>query len=132
MAPIAETDAGHLAAIGLDTGNLHAQMDADAGRAVPSLKIFRDFRGHGARHDAAGEFDDVDFQTLDPRGGGELEPDESSTDDDDVFARRDAPPQVLAVIEDAQIAHVGQIGVGNVEQAVASAGREHQMAIVER
>src|ERR1035438_7285403 len=132
MAAVAEADAGDLAAIALDAGDLHAQMNADAGGSVACLKVFRDFRGHGARHDAAGELDDIDLEALDPRGGGELESDEAGTDDDDMFAGGDAPAQILAVVEDTQIAYVGQIGVGNIEQAVACAGRQHQMAVVEQ
>jgi hypothetical protein len=38
---------------------------------------------------------------------------------------------ILAVVEDAQITHIGQAGVGNIKQAVARAGRQHQMAVVE-
>jgi len=107
-------------------------MNADTGRAVSCLKIFRDLRGHCARHDAACELDDIDLKTLDPRGGGEFKPDETGADDNDVFAGRDAPAQILAVIEDAQVTYIGQIGVGNIDEAIARAGREHQMAIVEQ
>jgi len=48
-----------------------------------------------------------------------------------MFARRESLPHILAVIEDAQIAHIRQVGVGNIEQAVTRAGRQHQVAVVE-
>ncbi len=78
------------------------------------------------------EFDDIDLEALGPRGGGEFEPDETGADHDDVLARRDTLPQRFALVEDAQITHVRKIGVGDVEQAIARAGRQHQMAIVEQ
>ena len=46
--------------------------------------------------------------------------------------RRDPLPQGLALVEDPQVAHVSQIGVGNVEQAIARAGGQHEMAVVQR
>ncbi len=46
--------------------------------------------------------------------------------------RGNALPQRLALVEGAQVAHVIQIGVGNVEQAVARAGGKHEVPVVER
>ena len=89
MPPVAEADAGDLAAVALDAGDLHAEMNADTGRGVPRLKVFRDFRGHRARHHPRRELDDVDFEALGPRGRGKFEADESGADHDDALARRD-------------------------------------------
>ncbi len=132
MAAVAEADAGHLGAIALDAGGLHAQMNANAGRGVPLLKIIRNLRGHRARHDARSELDHVHLETLDAGGGGELETDKTRTDHDDPLARRDLFSQCLALVEDSQVAHVCKIGVGNVEQAVARAGRQHQMPVIQK
>ena len=74
---------GTLVAVALDAGGLHAEMDADTGRGVPVLKIFRDFRGHRARHDARAEFDHVHLEALGARGGGEFQADEAGADHDD-------------------------------------------------
>ena len=106
-------------------------MNANAGRGVARLEEFGDFRGHRARHHAGAEFDHVDFQALAPGGRGEFQSDEAGADHDDALAGSDPVPQGLAFVEGAQIAHALQIGVGNVEQAIARAGRQHQMAVVE-
>ena len=96
------------------------------------LKIFRDFGGHRARHDAGAEFDHIHLEALGPRGGGEFQPDEAGADHDDALARGNPPAQRLAFIERAQIAHVFETGVGNIEQAIARAGRQHQVPVIER
>ena len=41
-------------------------------------------------------------------------------------------PQRFAFVERAQVTYGFEVGIGNVEQAVARAGREHQMAVVQR
>jgi hypothetical protein len=107
-------------------------MNPDAGRGVPRLKIFRDFRGHRARHHPRRELDDVDFETLGPGGRGEFQADESGTDHDDALPWGDIVPQRLAFVERPQVAHALEIGVGNIEQAIARAGRQHQVAVIER
>ena len=45
---------------------------------------------------------------------------------------RDLVPQGLAFVERPQVAHAVEIGVGDVKQAIARAGRQHQMAVIER
>ena len=131
MPAIAEADAGDIAAVAFDARDLHAEMNANAGRGVARLEEFGDFRGHRARHHAGAEFDHVDFQALAPGGRGEFQSDEAGADHDDALAGSDPVPQRLAFVEGAQIAHALQIGVGNVEQAIARAGRQHQMTVVE-
>ena len=69
---------------------------------------------------------------LSARGGGEFQPDETGADHHDVSGRGDPLPQRLALVERSQVAHVRQIGVGNVEQAVARAGGQHQVAVIEK
>ena len=96
------------------------------------LKEFRDFRGHRARHHARAEFDHVDFKAFGARGGGKFQSDEAGADHDDALTGRDPVPQRLAFVERPQIPHAVEIGVGNIEQAIARAGRQHQMAVVER
>ena len=132
MPAIAEADACHLVAVGLDRGRHHAEMDAYAGLGMTRLEIFRDFGRHRARHHAVGELEHVDRESLDPRGGGELEADETRADHDHVLAGREARPQILAIVEDAQITHIRQSGIGKIQQAIACAGGKHEMAVVER
>ena len=40
--------------------------------------------------------------------------------------------RILDDSEDAQVTHIRQVRIGDVDQAVARAGRKHEMAIVER
>src|ERR1700730_5900220 len=114
MAAIAEADAGDSCTVALDAGGLHAEMDANSCRGVAFLKELRDFRGHRARHDAGAEFDHIDLEALRPGGGGEFEADESRTDHDDALTRRDPLPQRLAFVENAQVAHLFEIGIGDI------------------
>ena len=107
-------------------------MNPDAGRGVPRLEVFRDFRGHRARHHPRRELDDVDFEALGPRGRSEFQADESGADHDDALTRSDVVAQGLALVERPQVAHAVEVGVGNVEQAIARAGRQHQVAVIER
>ena len=107
-------------------------MNPDTGRGVPRLKVFRDFRGHRARHHPRRELDDVDFEALGPGGRREFQADESGADHDDALTRSDVVAQGLALVERPQIAHAVEIGVGNIEQAIARAGRQYQMAVIER
>ena len=97
-----------------------------------SLKIFRDFGGDRARHHADGEFDHVHLEPLCPRGGREFEADKTGADDDDALPRRNPVPQRFALIQRAQVSHRFEIGIWNIEQAVARAGRQHEMAVIER
>ena len=78
------------------------------------------------------ELDDVDLETLCARGGCEFEADEAGADHDHAQARHEQMPQRLAFVQRPQISHRIEIGVGNIEQAVARAGREHQMPVIER
>ena len=107
-------------------------MNADARRGVPFLEKVRDFRGHRPRHDARSEFDHIHLQALGPGCGGEFQADEAGADDDDMPGRRGPLPQCLAFIQDSQIAHVFEVGVGEVEQPIARAGGQHQMPVIER
>ncbi len=132
MPTITQADAAYLFAIALDACNLYAQMNANARRSMALLKVIRDLRRHRTRHHAASKFDDVDLKPFDPRRRRKLQPDEPRTDDDHMPARGNPPSQVFAVIEDAQISHVGQVGVRNVEKAIARASGEHQVAVIER
>ncbi len=118
--------------IALDAGDLHAEMDADARRGVAELKIFRDFRGHRPRHHAHAELDHVDLEPLGARRRGEFEADEAGADHHDMVVIGHTVAQRLALVEGAQVAHIREIGVGKIKQAVARAGREHEMAVVER
>ena len=113
-------------------GRLHAEVNADAGLAMPRLKILRDLRRHRARHHARGELEHVDLEPLDPRGGREFEADEAGADHHDARLRRHDLSQRLALVEDAQIFHVGQIRIGQIEQPVARAGRQHEVAVRQR
>src|ERR1700722_1261325 len=132
MPAVAETDAGNLSVRALDAGRLHAKVDADAGRGVSRLKIIRDLRGDGARHHPRAEFDHVDLKTLGAGGRGKFEADESGADHRDVSRDADPLAQRLALVEDAQVFDIGEVGVRQVEQAIARAGREHQMAIIKK
>src|SRR5437899_8305915 len=114
MPPVAEAYTGDLAAVALDARDLHAEMNPDIGRGVPRLKVFRDFRGHRTRHHPRRELDDVDFETLGPRGRGKFETDDSGADHDNALARANVVPQRLAFVERPQIADAVEIGVGNV------------------
>ena len=107
-------------------------MNANACRGVTILKVLRDFRGYRARHHPRAEFDHIDLKALGPRGGGEFQPDEARADHDDMPAGGDPLPQRLAVVERPQITHVRQIGIGNVQQPIARAGRQHQMPVIQR
>ena len=49
-----------------------------------------------------------------------------------MLAGGDARAQILAVVEDAQVTHIRQFCVRNIQQAIARAGGEHEMAIVDR
>src|SRR6266700_1510489 len=80
MTAIAEADAGHSLAVALDAGRLHAEENADAGRAVLLLKILRDLDGDRARHHAGTKLDDVDLEALDPRSRGKFKADEARAD----------------------------------------------------
>ncbi len=131
MAAVAETDTGDGSTIALDAGGLHAEMNANARRGVAFLKKIRNFRGHRARHDARAEFHHIHLEALGPRGGGEFQTDETRADDNDTSSRGDPLPQRLAFVENSQIAHIPKIGVGNVEQAIACAGGQHQMPIIQ-
>ena len=113
-------------------GGLHAEMDADARRGVAFLKERRDFRRHRARHHARRQFDHIHLKPLGTGSGGEFQADEAGADHDDALARRDRLPQRFAFIQNSQVAHVRQIGVGDIEQAIARAGGQHQMPVVER
>ena len=46
--------------------------------------------------------------------------------------RADALPQRLALVEGAQIADIAKVGVGQIKQAIARAGGEHQMPVIEK
>src|SRR5260370_42589412 len=99
MAAVAEADTGDSSTIALDTGGLHAEMNADTGRGVPFLEKVRDFGGHRACHDAACGFADNHLKALGPGGGGDFQADENHPDADDVRSRRAPLQQALAFIE---------------------------------
>ena len=96
------------------------------------MKEFGNLGRHRARHHPRSEFDHVDFEALGPRGRGEFQPDEAGADHDDALAGGDQAAQRLAVVERPQITHAIKVGVGNIEQPIPRAGRQHQMAVVER
>ena len=129
---VAQADAGDLGTIGLDRRDLHPEVNPDAGRGVARLRELGNLRGHRARHHPRCELDHIDLETLGPCGGGEFEPDEARADHDDAHAGRKQFAQRMALIEDAQVADRVQPGVRNIEQPVPRAGREHQVAVVER
>ena len=107
-------------------------MKAKAGRGMTRLKKFRDLRGHRARHHAGAEFEHVDLKSLGTGGSGKFQADKTCADHDDATARGKLLPQRLAIVEDSQIPHVFEIGIGNIEQPIARTCRQHQMAVVER
>ena len=132
MPAVAEADAGDLAGSSLDAGHLHAEVDAHTGVGMAQLEEFGNLSCHRARHHTRGKLDHVDLEPLGARGRGEFKPDEAGADHHDALAGGDAGAQGLAFVEGTQVAHILEVGIGQVEQAVARAGGEHEMAIVER
>ena len=51
-------------------------------------------------------------------------------DHHDMLRGADPLPQHLALIEVSQVTNIGKISVGQIEQAVAGTGRQHQMPVI--
>src|SRR6185312_10110800 len=116
---IAEADAGNAITVIFDAGRLYAEMNADARRPVLCFEIFRDFGRHRPSHHPRCKLHHVYFEALGACGGSEFEANESRPDHYDMTRRVNALAERLALIEDAQISDIRQIGVRQIEQAVA-------------
>jgi len=114
---VAQADAGNLFADILDTGRLHPEMNANAGRGVPCLKVIGDFcRYPRAPSPAAPSSITSTSSPLARAVAANSRPMKPAPITATCRAMADPLPQRLAFVEDTQILDVGKIGVGKVEQ----------------
>ncbi len=118
MAPLAQQAAHAL---------LQVQRDA------PTAMGAREQLGHGpgnrASHRAIGDLEHVHLHALGGGDRGEFEADETGPDDDRVAHRGQARSKRIRIGEGAQTEDPGETRARDVGNAVAGAGRDHQVVI---
>ena len=132
VAAVAEADAGHFFAVALDAGGLYAQMNPDTGRGVAGLeKIPRSPRSPPAPSRGVPSSTTSTSRPLARAVAANSSPMKPAPITTTRWPDRSGGARPRFRRASASSARF-EIGVGNIEQAITRAGRQHQVAVVER
>ncbi len=115
--------------VALEGGGHGVQSQIHAVAAVKGKDFLTERRRHGAAQQAAGAFEHGDLAATPAGRCSNLQPDEATTDDQQVRPRPQERRQRGGIIERAQPEEFGLVGTGHVQTAQVAAGGDQQRLV---
>ena len=114
-----------------DPDRLRAKAELDAVLPVGGGEEFRGHRTYDAAHHPVGQFEDPDRLALTARDRREFEADKAGADDHDMLGGGEPLAQLVGFSEVAQITDAVELDPRQRRDAIACAGRQHEVVVAE-